>query len=99
MVICILISDEHIESGRESAKSIPQFSKHTALAIPVSSSGDAPPTHWFCSFNASEEVYQQIKELQQFSEVVESAPRPFLESKELKIISLKNMKAWYRDNR
>lgn len=92
MIICILAADENIKEVRESAKQIPQFAKHTALAIPVSPTGEMPVTHWFCTFKASEEVYQQIKDLQHFTEVVESAPRAFLEGRNLKIIPMDKLK-------
>jgi len=91
MVICILSTDENIVIVRERAKQIPQFAQHTALAIPVSATGDAPPSHWFCTFNASDEVFEAIKGLQEYTEVEEAEPRPFLESRKLKIISLKKL--------
>lgn len=91
MVICILVLNEHLDSARESAKKIPQFEKHTALAIPVSENADLPASHWFCSFNASDDVFEQIKNLQEFSEVVESDPKEFLQSKNLQIIPLRKV--------
>lgn len=99
MIICILASNENISTVRERAKQIPQFAEHTSLAIPVSSDGEMPISHWFCTFNASDEVYQQVKDLQDLSEVVESEARPFLESRNLKVISLKKVVADRRRKR
>ena len=96
MIICILCTDENIAVVRERAKEIPQFASHTALAIPVSETAEMPPSHWFCTFNASDGVYQAIKELQEYTEVEESQPQAFMESRNLKVISLKKMIAYKR---
>jgi len=91
MIICILASNENIDVVRERAKQILQFATHAALTVPVSEYGEMPATHWFCTFNASEEVFQQIKDLQEFSEVAEADPRTFLKEHNLKIISFKKV--------
>lgn len=90
MKICIICSDEHIQTVRQRAKQIEAFAKnHVALVIPLSADGEMPQTHWFCYLNATPEMLQQIKELQEFSEVVESDPHEFLTSRNLKTISVK----------
>jgi hypothetical protein len=72
------------------------FAKHTTLAIPLSETGEPMPTHWFCTLNPSPDVYEQIKALQELSEVVEAEPREFLQSRNLKAISVKKMVAALR---
>jgi hypothetical protein len=91
MNICILCQDKDIAEVRQKAKQIEQFAKHTALAIPLSETGEPMPTHWFCTLSPSPEVYEQIKALQNLSEVVEAEPRAFLESRKLKAISVKKI--------
>lgn len=91
MEVCILCPDENIKVVRERAKQIPAFSNHTALSIPVSGDGELPVTHWFCKFNASDEVYQAMKDLQQFTEIEESNAVDFLSNKNLKVIPLKKI--------
>jgi hypothetical protein len=91
MIICILAPNDKVEVVRERAKQIPKFANHTALSVPVSATGDLPATHWFCTFSTDEELYAQIKALQEFSEVVEADPKAFLEGKKLKPIPLRKV--------
>jgi hypothetical protein len=91
MKICILATDDKVAVVRERAATIPAFVRHTTMNIPLSPTGDAPPTHWFCTFDATDSMYQQIVALQQDSEVVQSEPDAFLTSRNLKVISVQKM--------
>lgn len=91
MFICILATNENVEQVRERAKQIEKFAERAdILKIPVSESGEAPATHWFCWFKPSEEVKEKIFELQDLSEVEISSPINFLEKKNLKRIDKKD---------
>lgn len=90
MKICIICSDENIQTVRQRAKQIEAFANnHVALVTPLSADGEMPQTHWFCHLNATPEMFQQIKDLQEFSEIVEADPQEFLASRNLKHISIK----------
>ena len=56
------------------------------LSIPVSETGKLPATHWFCFVNVSEDGYQKLLSIQEYSIIEESGPKEFLEKWNLKII-------------
>jgi hypothetical protein len=86
MYICILSTVENVEAVREKAKTLPNFAKHIAVTIPVSSDGELPPTHYFCTFNTTQETCDQIMALQKLSVIETGKPKEFLSSRNLKII-------------
>lgn len=91
MNICVITTTENLEAARESAKQIEEFTGHTTLAIPLSANGEYPPTHWLCSFNASDEVKDKIQAILSVSEMEIAEPRAFLKARNLKLINLKKM--------
>lgn len=99
MIVSILVTDDKVAAARESAKVIEKFAGHTSLALPLSATGEAPPSHWFCTFDASENVLDEIRALQKYTEVVELEPVGFLRSRGLKTIPLRKYVKWLRNNR
>lgn len=81
--ICILSTDANVAEAREIAKAI---TNSEVLTTPVSESGEAPATHWFCCLATTDEGHQQLLELQKNSVMEESAPKLFLSRWKLKII-------------
>lgn len=86
MYINILSTVENVEAVRTRAKEIPTFASHFALTIGASSTGELPPTHWFCCFNATPETYEAIKAIQDLSIIEEGGPKTMLEKYGLKMI-------------
>ena len=87
MNICILVTDENVATVREAAvENLPQLRGHTILNIPLSESGEAPITHWFCTFKVSEEMYDKLMALKNLSEMEVSTSKEFLKKKNLKLV-------------
>ncbi len=86
MYICILSTVENIEAVREKAKTLPEFTKHDALSIPLSADGELPPTHYFCTFSTTQEKYNAIKSLEDLTVIESGNPKDFLTERNLKII-------------
>ena len=82
--LCILCEDQHIEKARENAKKV--FGDHPVLKIPVSPSGKAPQTHWFCCANFSTEKEIEIAKIQEYSIIELEGPKSFLKKWNLRII-------------
>lgn len=87
MNVCILAKDIDVEKAREKARRIEEFSKHqNVLGTPLSESGLKPITHWFCSYNSSEEMISHLKSIQEFTEIETVPVRTFLRKHKLKIV-------------
>lgn len=88
MQICILAKNEDIELVREKARlEIESFANHTKiLGIGLSENGEKPITHWFCTFDASQEMIDKLKSIQELTEIKVSNPRGFLRKHKLKTI-------------
>lgn len=84
----ILCEDSKIVIARAKAKEI---MNSDVLVTPLSKSGKAPASHWFCSLNVNDEGYQKIMEIQEHSIIEESSPKEFLKKYSLIIIE-KNSK-------
>ena len=85
-IINILVSDVNVEAVRSKAKAEGISFNNTLLTIPLSPTGIAPVTHWFCSFAATEEMKTKILDLQNLSEISFGSAREFLATKGLKYI-------------
>jgi hypothetical protein len=88
MHINILCPDKDIVEARKKAKEIPYFSNHQSLTIPLSKEGELPITHWFCTFDVSSELCEEIKAAADLSTVELGSPREFLNKYNLKMIKL-----------
>lgn len=88
MQICILAKDEDVELVREKARrEIEIFTNHTKiLEIGLSKNREKPVTHWFCTFDASQEMIDKLKSIQELSEIEVSDPRGFLRKHNLRTI-------------
>lgn len=88
MQICILAKNENIEEVREKARQeVKEFEKHqTLLSVGLSSNGEKPITHWFCTFDASQEMIDKLKSIQELTEIEISNPRSFLKKNKLSSI-------------
>jgi hypothetical protein len=89
MRVCILCKDEHVSIVREESRKIftnssADVSKH--LTIPLSETGLAPATHWFCFMNVNEDSYKKLISLQNYSIIEESAPKEFIQKWNLKLV-------------
>ncbi len=89
MKLCILCPDENVGASRQKSKII--FPKNSAaveshLSIGVSASGVEPATHWFCFMNTTQDVYDRLLDLNEFSTIELSGPKEFLDKWELKVI-------------
>lgn len=81
--INILCEDSKVADAREIAS---QVLTGPVLRIPVSPTGEAPATHWFCSMAVDEKSHEKLLEIQKNSEITEGAPKQFLIRKGLKVI-------------
>ncbi|MEI8270348.1 MAG: hypothetical protein WCG45_03180 [bacterium] len=88
MYINVLCPDKDIIEAREKAKDIAYFSNHTSLTIPVSEEGNLPVTHWYCTFDVSQELYEEIKAAAYLSIVEIGSPKEFLNKHNLRIIKM-----------
>jgi hypothetical protein len=89
ITICILTPAENVDAVREAAKTIGTFSEadvRKLMAIQLSPTGDAPPTHYFCSSLVTQETLDEMLTVRRFSEIVVSDPRQFLRSRNLKVV-------------
>jgi len=88
MQVCILAKNEDIDGIREKARlEIEFFSNHTQiLNIGLSETGEKPITHWFCTFNADQEMLDKLKSIQELTEIEVANPRGFLSKRKLKTI-------------
>jgi hypothetical protein len=87
MRVCILATDENVETVRATAKNnVPQLADLPVLTIPVSATGEMPVTHWFCNFLVSEETYTKLQEIKVLSEMEVTSTNNFLKDRNLKII-------------
>ena len=86
--ICILAPAEHIVEIRNTASSMSHFSDdpNKLLTIKLSADGKDPATYYFCAFNYSKNVYNDILNLKKHTEVFVGDPKEFLTSKNLKVI-------------
>lgn len=89
MRVCILCKDEHLNSVREESRKIftnssADVSKH--LTIPLSETGLAPATHWFCFMVVTNDSFKKLKDLENYSIIEESGPKDFITRWNLKII-------------
>jgi carboxypeptidase C (cathepsin A) len=84
MRMCILASDEHVETIRQTAKNNGLVDM-SLLTIPVSKTGELPATHWFCNFKVSETMRDKLLAMKNLSEMEETDNwQEFLNSRELK---------------
>ena len=83
MRISILTADSDVTESRIIAKKITNL---PSLIIPVSPTGTAPATHWFCSMEVDDESYKLIQSLRVHSIIEISAPKEFLKGKGLQVI-------------
>jgi hypothetical protein len=88
MQVCILAKNENIEVVREKARQkIEKFANHyQILGIGLSETGEKPITHWFCTFDASQEMIDKLKSIQEFTEIEVTNPRSFLKKFKLSLI-------------
>lgn len=93
MIVCILVKDVDVENTREIVRQeLPEFAKHQGiLSIPLSETGLKPITHWLCTFDSDENMLNKVKSIQnkETTEIIEMEPKPFLASKNLKIVDRK----------
>lgn len=81
MRINILTENDKVEQVRES------WLNKNVMKIPCSSTGEGPPTHWFCSMAGSEEKMMFIYSKKNLSIMeLEVGPKEFLNKWGLKII-------------
>jgi hypothetical protein len=81
MRICILTEDSKVEQVREG------WITKDVLKIPVSSTGQNPATHWFCSMAGEESKMMEIYNKRNLSIMeLDISPREFLNKWNLKII-------------
>ncbi len=90
-VICILAEDAKVEQVRDKAKTIwPNAAeKHQFLAIPLSSTGLLPVTHWLCTLTMTAERATELKSLQEFSVIEEISAKALMTRMNLKNVSRK----------
>ena len=85
--LCILVTNENVDIVRERARAnIHELSKHPLLSYPMSPNGDEPITHWFCAFNANEEMKNRILALQDLSIMEMADPKAFLAIHNLQLV-------------
>ena len=85
MRMCILTPDANIEAARANANE--NIGVPAPLSIPVSPTGEAPPTHWFCNFKISSEMKDKLIAINKYSEMVlEDDSKKFLEERGLKLV-------------
>ena len=81
MRICILTEDSKVEQVREG------WITKDVLKIPVSSTGQNPATHWFCSMAGEESKMMEIYNKRNLSIMeLDISPREYLNKWNLKII-------------
>lgn len=81
MRICILTENSKVEQVREG------WVTKDVLKIPVSSTGQNPATHWFCSMAGEESKMMEIYNKKNLSIMeLDISPREFLNKWNLKII-------------
>jgi hypothetical protein len=88
--VCIVAKDEDVEKVRETAFAhLENFRNHSnVMVIPLSESGEGTPTHWFCTFEASQPVFEKMKTLQNLSDIEEvKSVKDFLKARNLKMIN------------
>jgi hypothetical protein len=87
MIICLLCSNDVVNDVRKNSKNI-GFVEEKTLTIPVSSNGEFPATHWFCSMNVTQEQLETIQNLNINDRVIveENIPSIFIKKRGLKII-------------
>ena len=88
MQICILAKDEDVELVREKARrEIEIFTNHTKiLSIGLSENREKPITHWFCTFDATQEMIDKLKSIQELTDIEVSNPKSFLKKHNLRTL-------------
>jgi len=85
MKICILVTNEHVEEVRQTARDN-NIGGSNLLNIPASPTGYLPATHWFCHLKATEKMRDKLFEIRTWSEMVVTDDwGGFLDSKGLKL--------------
>lgn len=87
MKICILTTNENLAAVTAKAyEHLPQFAGQKILNYPLSASGNGPATHWGCQLEATPELREKLLNLKDLSEMEVMNFKPFIESKNLKIV-------------
>jgi hypothetical protein len=81
--ISILCEDKDVEQVRVTSL---KLMNHKSMTIPCSITGDFPITHWFCSMNTNEELYNKLLTAQKYSIIEAIGPKQFLNRWNMKII-------------
>jgi len=92
MNVCILVPAEDVEKVRDSAATLDAFKgadRSKLMNIALSATGDEPATHYFCSANVSQEVYDKMQAMRKYSEMTTEEAKPWLQSKGLKVVKAK----------
>jgi hypothetical protein len=86
MKVCILCEDSVVSEVRKTASFI-LSTDLIHMNIPVSPTGEMPPTHWICFSNITTETYKNMIDNQKYSIIEESSPKTFLNKYNLKKIN------------
>ncbi len=89
MNVCILVPSADVEKVRDAALTVEFFAKtnrEKLMNIALSETGQEPATHYFCSANISQELYEKLSNMRKYSEMSTEDPKNFLKSKNLKVI-------------
>lgn len=86
MKVCILCEDSVVSEVRKTASFI-LSTDVIHMNIPLSSTGETPPTHWFCFNNITKETYKNMVDNQKHTIIEESPPKTFLNKYNLKKIN------------
>lgn len=82
---CILVSDENRETVREKVKDS-QVLTHEIFNIPVSETGKAPATHWFCIMKYDDVLCQKLLDMKNLTEMEKtSSAKTFLSTRNLRL--------------
>lgn len=84
MKVTIICEDKDVEMVRERAKEV--LPNHNTMIIPASQTGKSPATHWVCKCEVSEDMYEKMKSLQKYSQIIPGDSKLVLEEINLKII-------------
>ena len=90
MKVCILCEDSVVSEVRKRSSYVLSTTNGFDLIhmnIPLSPTGEMPPTHWFCFSNITPETYQKMLNNQKYSIIEESPPKTFLDKYNLKKIN------------
>lgn len=82
---CILVSDENKEIVKEKVKDS-QILTHEIFNIPVSTTGKAPATHWFCMMRYDDVLCEKLLSMKELTEMEKtSSAKNFLSSRNLRL--------------